>query len=202
MTGELDLRAVMAEVARLSTAYCVSKVYSDKFGGNWPAQWLQEISSGTVVLAEPVLPRRDGSSTELYLHKSDAFLEIGPYFRTGALRLLDDEQLVREFRNLEVRPLQGGKVYIGRPKARNMTDDAANATALAAAMSLGRSTSGAETSSFTMSTTPAELKKTEAQREGFRDPLYADVEPDEAWDADKRMGTARASAWRAAWRNG
>src|SRR5207249_7429697 len=62
--------------------------------------------------------------------KSAAFLELEPLFAQGRIELLDHAQLARELRNLERRPLAGGKVRVDHPRGGH--DDYANALALAA----------------------------------------------------------------------
>jgi hypothetical protein len=140
-SGALDLRAVCVEVWGIAQRYNVTKVYSDRYAGQWPSQWLREISGGALMLTDPEVAKPDGSM--VYLNKSAAFVEVGPHFRTGAVRLLDDPTLARELRNLEVRTGQAGRVHIGRPPARDVTDDLATALALSVAMAMTPRQSGA-----------------------------------------------------------
>jgi hypothetical protein len=194
--GELDLGAIVKAIIGLAQTYGVTKIYSDKYGGAWPQQWFQRESSGAVIITDPVLTRADGST--VYLHKADAFRETGPYFQTGCLRLLDNESLVAEFRNLESRPLQGGRIFIGRPKARGMLDDQATAVATAAAMALAKPASAVDVSAAILRPSPISLAdERKANDPGAYDPRYAAVDDDRM--NHRGMSAGRYSSWRSAW---
>ena len=128
-SGELDVAAIVAEVARIGRQYGLRQGYSDRYAGVWVPSRFSE--AGFTVL-DPKVKRKD--ETELYLHKSDAFRECEPLFRTKCSRLLDDPIQTRELRCLEARPQQGGKVQVGKPPARDQSDDVINSCCLAAAM--------------------------------------------------------------------
>jgi len=92
--------------------------------------------------------RRQGNS--VYVTRSLAYLEAGPLFRTGAVKILDDAVTCRELRNLELR---GDTV--DHPSGYH--DDRANALCLAAVMAAERarvSESGYSVASFAKSTLP------------------------------------------------
>src|SRR5262249_34795038 len=128
-SGELDVKAIVAEVAHIGKQYGVRSGYSDRYAGVWVPSRFSE--AGFTVL-DPKVKRKD--ETEAYLHKSDAFRECEPLFRTRSMRLLDHPLQTRELRCLEARPQQGGKVLVGKPPARDESDDVINSGCLAAAM--------------------------------------------------------------------
>jgi hypothetical protein len=128
-SGELDVASIVAQVARLGKTYGLRQGYSDKYAGVWVPSRFSEV--GFTIL-DPKIKRKD--ETELYLHKSDAFRECEPLFRTKTIRLLDHPLQTRELRCLEARPQQGGKVQVGKPPARDQSDDVINACCLAAAL--------------------------------------------------------------------
>ena len=128
-SGELDVAAIVAEVARIGRQYGLRQGYSDRYAGVWVPSRFSEAGFSIV---DPKVKRKD--ETELYLHKSDAFRECEPLFRTKCIRLLDHPLQTRELRCLEARPQQGGKVQVGKPPARDQSDDVINSCCLAAAM--------------------------------------------------------------------
>ncbi len=130
-SGKLNLRGVVREILALAGDYKVAFAFSDRYAGSWPAQTFEEISAHRFTLKDPLI-RRAGDL--LYLHKSDAFVECTPLFRTGSIRLLDLPSQVRELRNLEARPTEGGRMKISKPMVRCELDDQATALATAAAM--------------------------------------------------------------------
>jgi len=130
-SGKLNLRATVREILALAEDYKVTFAFSDRYAGSWPAQTFEEVSEHRFTLRDPQI-RRAGDL--LYLHKSDAFVECTPLFRTGSIRLLDLPSQVRELRNLEARPTEGGRMKISKPMVRGELDDQATALATAAAM--------------------------------------------------------------------
>jgi hypothetical protein len=128
--GKIDLGAIVSEIKDIGVSYNGCKAaYSDKYGGVWPVQRFRDAG---FTLLDPIVIKPN--EAEVYLHKSDAFYECGPLFRTGTFRLLDVSVQTRELRNLEARPMEGGRIKIGKPPARGESDDMANALCLAAAM--------------------------------------------------------------------
>src|SRR5262249_52955485 len=109
-SGELDVKAIVAEVAHIGKQYGVRSGYSDRYAGVWVPSRFSE--AGFTVL-DPKVKRKD--ETEAYLHKSDAFRECEPLFRTRSMRLLDHPLQTRELRCLEARPQQAGKVPAANP---------------------------------------------------------------------------------------
>jgi hypothetical protein len=134
--GDLDMLGILREMLALARAYRITRIFSDNYAGVWPKQWFADVAGpgAGITIVDPILVKQGGQ--EVYLHKAEAFREIAPYLQAGTLRLLAVDSMLTEFRNLESRPLQGGRIYIGRPKARGYLDDQATALATAAAMAL------------------------------------------------------------------
>jgi hypothetical protein len=137
-SGQLNLDAIVREIVGLGEDYRVKFAWSDRYAGAWPKQRFEAVSGGRFTLKDPVVRR---NAQEVYLHKSDAFFETAPLFRTGCIRLLDLPSQTREFRNLESRPMEGGRMRISKPPVRSEMDDQATALATAAAMLVSVKTS-------------------------------------------------------------
>jgi hypothetical protein len=104
--------SVVADFADLMKRYGVSKVYGDRYGGEWP----REAFSRHGIAYSP----SDKS-------KSDIYLETLPKFMTGQIDLLDNSRIVAQFCNLERRTSRSGKDSIDHPPGAH--DDLANAVA-------------------------------------------------------------------------
>src|SRR5262249_54353889 len=77
----------------------------------------------------------DAALKGVYLDRSAAYLEVEALFAQGLIDLLDHPKLIRELRNLERRPSQGGRDKVEHPRGQH--DDYANALGLAAAIARG-----------------------------------------------------------------
>jgi len=143
-TKTMDLSATVQGIAATLTRYGVKRVYGDRVTGQWIVEAFKRHG---VEYVHPTI-RRQGNS--VYVTRSLAYLEAGPLFRTGAVKILDDPVTCRELRNLE---LHGDTV--DHPSGYH--DDRANALCLAAVMAAQRarvSESGYSVASFTKSTLP------------------------------------------------
>lgn len=104
--------AVAQEFAELCRDYRITKIYGDRYAGEWPREQFRKHGVNYEVA--------DKSKSELFL----AFL---PLVNSGAVDLLNDAKLVNQFSGLERRTSRGGRDSIDhRPGAH---DDLANAAA-------------------------------------------------------------------------
>jgi hypothetical protein len=104
--------AVVEEYVSLMKQYRVSKVYGDRFGGEWPRE--QFTKRG--VFYEPAEKP-----------KSELYRDLLPLLNSGAVDLLDNERLKQQLVMLERRTSRGGKDSIDHPPGGH--DDVANAVA-------------------------------------------------------------------------
>jgi hypothetical protein len=104
--------AVVEEFVSLMRTYLVSKVYGDRYGGEWPRE--QFTKRG--VFYEPAEKP-----------KSELYRDLLPLINSGAADLLDNERLVQQLVMLERRTSRGGKDSIDHPPGAH--DDVANAVA-------------------------------------------------------------------------
>jgi hypothetical protein len=109
--------AVVEEFTNLMKKYRVSKVYGDRYGGEWPRE--QFTKRG--VFYEPAEKP-----------KSELYRDLLPLINSGAVDLLDNERLVQQLVMLERRTSRGGKDSIDHPPGAH--DDVANAVAGALVM--------------------------------------------------------------------
>ncbi len=118
---KLELALVVGEIAALLARFGLYRLIGDRYAGEWPAQEFRKKS----VLYEPA--EHD---------KSAAYIELEPWFSTGAIEMLDHPELVHEAGLLEKRLKPGGKKpTIDHPKGAH--DDHPNALALAVAKLAG-----------------------------------------------------------------
>ena len=128
----VDLEGAVSEAAAICGRYNLAKIYCDRF----TAQWVQQaFRRHGIEYAFPTARTRDGS--EQYLDRSAIYLEAESLFAQGRVRILDHPALVRELKNLERRPSQGGRDRVDHPRGQH--DDHANALCLAAVMARGGS---------------------------------------------------------------
>ena len=100
------------EFASLIRSYRCSKVFGDRYGGEWPREQFQKRG----VFYEPA----EKSKSELYV-------DLLPLINSGAVHLLDHDRLVLQITSLERRTSRGGKDSIDH--APGAHDDIANAVA-------------------------------------------------------------------------
>jgi len=104
---------VVSRFAVVLSAYGLTAVGGDKYGGLWPAQTFQ---------------RHGISYIASELDKSALFREAAPLFVSGRVELLDDSRLETQLRLLERTPKAGGKPdAIDHPPGRGAHDDRINA---------------------------------------------------------------------------
>lgn len=104
--------AVVEEFASLIKSYRCSKVYGDRYGGDWVAEQFQKRG----VFYEPSLKP-----------KSELYGDLLPLVNSGAADLLDHERLVTQLVSLERRTSRGGRDSIDHAPGGH--DDVANAVA-------------------------------------------------------------------------
>jgi hypothetical protein len=104
--------AVVEEFASLIRSYRCSKVYGDRYGGEWPREQFSKRS----VFYEPA----EKPKFELYR-------DLLPLINSGAVEILDNERLIAQLVSLERRSSRGGKESIDH--APGALDDVANAVA-------------------------------------------------------------------------
>jgi hypothetical protein len=120
-----NLEAVVAEAAALLKSYGVSTVCGDRYSGQWVRQAFDRHG---ILYRDPELA--DGT----YVDRSRAYLEAEPLFAQGRIELLDHPDQTREFRSLEKRARQGGRVVVDHPQSGGHHDDYSNVAAVAAAL--------------------------------------------------------------------
>ena len=107
-----DPSAVVAGFAEVLKRYGLHTVNGDRYG----AQWVVEAFSDVGIQYEASK-----------LSKSEIYIEAGPLFATGAVRIPDHRQLLNEFRMLERRTAPSGKDTVEHPPRGH--DDYANSAA-------------------------------------------------------------------------
>jgi hypothetical protein len=104
--------AVVEEFASLIRNYRCSKVYGDRYAGEWPREQFNKRN----VFYEPA-----------EMPKSEIYLDLLPLINSGAVELLDNDRLITQLVSLERRTSRGGKESIDH--APGAHDDVANAVA-------------------------------------------------------------------------
>jgi hypothetical protein len=104
--------SAVAEFAGTCKAYRVSRVISDKWGGDWPAESFRKHSISCEAAAAP---------------KSDLYRELLPAINSRKIDLLDHPRSVSQLCALERRVARGGKDSIDHPP--NAHDDVGNCIA-------------------------------------------------------------------------
>jgi hypothetical protein len=104
--------AVVEEYANLIRSYRCSKVFGDRYAGEWPREQFQKRG----VYYEPA----DKPKSEIYI-------DLLPLINSGAVDLLDHERMVMQLTSLERRTSRAGKDSIDH--APGAHDDIANAVA-------------------------------------------------------------------------
>jgi hypothetical protein len=104
--------AVVEEYAKLIREYRCSKVFGDRYAGEWPRERFQKRG----VYYEPA----DKSKSEIYV-------DLLPLINSSAIDLLDNERLMMQLSTLERRTSRAGKDSIDH--APGAHDDLANAVA-------------------------------------------------------------------------
>jgi hypothetical protein len=122
---QVDLQAIVHEIAGILRRYDLSETTGDDYAAGWVKQAFEreKIRYRTATIV------RDGKIVKL--DKSRAYVEAGPLFDEGRIDLLDHPEMIRELKLLERRPRQGGRIEVDHPRGGH--DDHANALALAAA---------------------------------------------------------------------
>lgn len=120
---------VVAEFASLLKAYRCSKVFGDRYAGEWPVEQFRRHGIWFEQSAAP---------------KSDLYRDLLPLINSGAVELLDDARLVHQLASLERRTARGGKDSIDHAPAGH--DDVANA--VAGALVMAQSTAGRRAGEF------------------------------------------------------
>lgn len=120
---------VVAEFASLLKAYRCSKVFGDRYAGEWPVEQFRRHGIWFEQSAAP---------------KSDIYRNLLPLLNSGAVELLDDPRLVHQLASLERRTARGGKDSIDHAPAGH--DDVANA--VAGALVMAQSTAGRRAGEF------------------------------------------------------
>jgi hypothetical protein len=103
---------VVEEFASLIRSYRCSKVYGDRYAGEWPREQFNKRN----VFYEPCEKP-----------KSDLYRDLLPLINSGAVDLLENDRLVTQLVSLERRTARGGKDSIDHPPGAH--DDVANAVA-------------------------------------------------------------------------
>ncbi|HEX2379554.1 MAG TPA: hypothetical protein VHI74_02280 [Methyloceanibacter sp.] len=104
--------AVVEEYAALLRTYRCSKVYGDRYGGEWPREQFQKRHVHYEPAEKP---------------KSELYRDLLPLINSGAVDLLESERLVIQLTSLERRTARGGKDSIDHVPGAH--DDLANAVA-------------------------------------------------------------------------
>jgi hypothetical protein len=103
---------VVEEFASLIRSYRCSKVFGDRYAGEWPREQFNKRN----VFYEPCEKP-----------KSDLYRDLLPLINSGAVDLLENDRLVTQLVSLERRTARGGKDSIDHPPGAH--DDIANAVA-------------------------------------------------------------------------
>jgi hypothetical protein len=113
--------AVINEFAALLKSYRVSKIWGDRYGGEFPRQQFRKLG----------IEYRCSDKT-----KSDLFVDLLPMLNAGRITLPKSDRLVNQLCGLERRTARSGKDSIDH--APSSKDDIANAVAGAADLAGGR----------------------------------------------------------------
>ncbi len=105
-------KSVVAEFSELAKGYACGVIQGDRYGGAW---------------IETAFRDAGVSYRPSKLPKSEIYLETGPLFAQGRVRLPDEPSLLSELRQLERRTRSGGKDLIDHPPRAH--DDRANVAA-------------------------------------------------------------------------
>jgi hypothetical protein len=103
---------VTEEFSDLVKRYRCTKVYGDRYGGQWPQEQFRKHRLNF----EP----SDKSKSELYV-------DLLPLINSGACDLLDNDRLIQQLCGLERRVTRGGRDAVDHPPAAR--DDVSNAVA-------------------------------------------------------------------------
>jgi hypothetical protein len=109
-----DPHEIVKEYSEILKKYSIFEVTGDKYAGSWVSEAFRE--QGITYRASE-------------LNKSDLYLEALPYFNLSFVELLDDREMIKQFRILERRRGASGKDIVDHPKIGNAHDDSANVTA-------------------------------------------------------------------------
>jgi hypothetical protein len=112
-----DLAGVFVEIADIAKRYRCSIFHGDKYAAGWSRQAAQKAGL---------------TYQEVPFDKSRAYVETEPLFAQGRIEILDHAAQARELKLLEKRALAGGITRVDAP--RGISEDHANALALAAAL--------------------------------------------------------------------
>jgi len=104
--------SIVEEFADVLKSYGITKIYGDRYGGEWPRERFR-IHGINYEPAENT--------------KSEIYQALLPIINSGAVELLDNDRLLRQFVSLERRTSRAGKDSIDHP--RGLHDDVANAVA-------------------------------------------------------------------------
>jgi hypothetical protein len=103
---------VVAEFSETLKCYGVSKIVSDRWGGDWPGEKFREHGVSCETAAKP---------------KSDLYHELLPAINSRTIELLDHPRAISQLCSLERRTSRGGRDSIDHPP--NMHDDLCNSIA-------------------------------------------------------------------------
>ena len=115
-----DPSTVVAEFAEVLKRFGLSSVVGDKYAAEWTVEAFRNVGIGY-----------EASK----LTKSEIYLETGPLFATGAVRIPDDRRLLGELRSLERRTVPSGKDMVSHPPRGR--DDYSNAACGALSLAQG-----------------------------------------------------------------
>ncbi len=100
----------IAEFSKLLKRYRIRSVTGDRFGGEWPRERLKKVGGISYLISDK--------------SKSDLYREFLPLLNSGAVQLLDNPRMVKQFVNLERRTTRNGKDSIDHGPGQN--DDICN----------------------------------------------------------------------------
>jgi hypothetical protein len=103
---------VVEDFARLLKSYHVSKIYGDKFAGEWPKEQFAKLG---IIYEQSAAP------------KTDLYRDLLPLINSARIDLLDHPKLISQLCGLERRVARGGRDSIDH--APGSHDDVANAVA-------------------------------------------------------------------------
>ena len=104
--------SVVAEFAATLKSYGISRVYGDRFAGEWPRERFRVHGVEYIVAVKS---------------KSDLYCALLPLLNSGRVELLDNKRLVAQLCSLERRVARGGRDRIDHPQG--MHDDVCNSMA-------------------------------------------------------------------------
>ena len=102
--------AVTEEFAKIIRSYRCTKVYGDRYGGEWPREQFRKHGVKYEPSEKP---------------KSELYRDLLPLINSGAVDLLEHDRLVTQLTSLERRTARGGRDSIDH--APGAHDDIANA---------------------------------------------------------------------------